>query len=475
ATKGKMTDIDAGKYANITSSGTMQVNNLHFVSKDLPQGMKVSSAQTTFNNEKIQVQHLKGHLGKSDIQVNGTISNYMGYLFADNQPLRGTMNLSSTRFDVNEWMVDEFSGEQAATPSEGVVAVPENLDFVLQSSIGQVLYTNLKLDNLRGQVTIRDQVAKLDKVSFNTLGGRFVTTGSYNTKDLQHPLFSFGLDVQNLDFKSAYNTFNTIKALVPISRLLDGQFSTNFNFAGELGKDMMPVFSTLTGKGVVEVVKAIVTDMRILDQISTLTNLQEVKNLVVEHKNIGAEIVGGNLVIKPFDIQVKDIKMTVGGTNGIDGKIAYVTSLDVPTGKVGNALQTKLTSLTGVKDIKGTDRVTLNLNIGGTLTAPKVSLASSSAKGQAKAVVQSVVQSKLADAKEQLAAKRVVAQDSLKKVLEARRVETEAKAKEEIEKKRKEAEERLRSEAKNKLNNLFSKPKKPVTQPEPAKTDSLKK
>ncbi|MGV3638980.1 MAG: AsmA family protein, partial [Adhaeribacter sp.] len=47
ATKGKMTDIDAGKYANITSSGTMQVNNLHFVSKDLPQGMKVSSAQTT--------------------------------------------------------------------------------------------------------------------------------------------------------------------------------------------------------------------------------------------------------------------------------------------------------------------------------------------------------------------------------------------------------------------------------------------
>ncbi|MGV3503097.1 MAG: AsmA-like C-terminal region-containing protein [Adhaeribacter sp.] len=474
ATKGKMTDIDAGRYANITSSGTMQVNNLHFVSKDLPQGMKVSSAQTTFNNEKIQVQHLKGYLGKSDIQVNGTVSNYMGYLFADNQPLRGTMNLTSTRFDVNEWMVDEFSGEQAASPSEGVVAVPENIDFVLQSSIGQVLYTNMKLDNLRGQVTIRDQVAKLDKVSFNTLGGRFVTNGSYNTKDLQHPLFSFGLDVQNLDFKSAYNTFNTIKALVPISRLLDGQFSTNFNFSGELGQDMMPVFSTLTGKGVVEVVKAIVTDMRILDQISTLTNLQEVKNLVVEHKDIGAEIVGGNLVIKPFDIQVEDIKMTVGGTNGIDGKLAYVTSLDVPTGKVGNALQAKLTSLTGVKDIKGTDRVTLNLNIGGTLTAPKVSLASSSAKGQAKAVVQSVVQSKLADAKQQLEAKKVVAQDSLKKVLEARRVETEAKAKEEIEKKRKEAEERLRNEAKNKLNNLFSKPKKPAAQPEPAKPDSVK-
>jgi hypothetical protein len=464
-----MTDIDAGKYANITSSGTMQVSNLNFVSKDLPQGMKISSAQTTFNNEKIQIQHLKGHLGKSDVQVDGTVSNYMGYLFADNQPLRGTMNLTSTRFDVNEWMVDEYSGEATQSPSEGVVAVPENIDFVLNSSIGQVLYSNLKLDNLRGAVAIKDKVAKLDRVSFNTLGGRFVTTGSYNTKDLQHPLFSFGLDVENLDFKSAYNAFNTIKTLAPIARLLDGQFSTNFNFAGELGKDMMPIYSTLTGKGVLEVVKAMVTDMQVLTRISELTNLSEVRNLFLEHKNIGAEIVGGNLVIKPFDINVKDIKMTVGGTNALDGKIAYVTTLDVPTGKVGNALNAKLTSLTGIKDIKGTERVTLNLNIGGTLTDPKVALSGSSAKGQAKAVVQSLVQSKLADAKEQLAAKRVVAQDSLKRVLEARRVETETKAKEELEKKRKEAEEKLKKGATEQLNKLFSKPKKPAAQPDSTK------
>jgi hypothetical protein len=469
ATKGKMSDIDAGKYANITSSGTMQVSNLHFVSKDLPQGMKISSAQTAFNNEKIQIQHLKGYLGKSDIQVDGTVSNYMGYLFADNQPLRGTMNLNSTRFDVNEWMVDEYSGEATQSPTEGVVAVPENIDFVLNSSIGQVLYSNLKLDNLRGTVSIKDKMAKLNQVSFNTLGGRFVTTGSYNTKDLQHPLFSFGLDVAHLDFKSAYNAFNTIKTLAPIARLLDGQFSTNFNFAGELGKDMMPVYSTLTGKGVLEVVKAIVTDMRVLTRISELTNLNEVRNLVLEHKNIGAEIVGGNLVIKPFDINVKDIKMTVGGTNGIDGKIAYVTALDVPTGKVGNALNAKLSSLTGIKDIKGTERVTLNLNIGGTLTDPKVALLGSSAKGQAKAVVQSVVQSKLADAKEQLAAKKVVAQDSLKRVLEARRVETETKARDELEKKRKEAEEKLKKGATDQLNKLFSKPKKPAAQPDTTK------
>ena len=472
ATKGKMTDIDAGQYANITSSGNMQVNNLSFVSKDLPQGMKITNASTVFNNEKIQVQQMQGFLGKSDFQVNGSISNYMGYLFGKNQSLRGTMNLSSNRFDVNEWMVDEFSGQPTQSASEGVVAVPGNIDFVLNTTAGQVLYSNLKLDNVRGAVTIKDKVARLDNVLFNTLGGSFVTSGTYNTKDLQHPLFSMGLNIKNLDFKSAYNAFNTIKTLAPIAHLLDGNFSTDFNFTGELGQNMMPVYSTLTGKGLVEVVRAVVTNVQVLEKISQLTNLTEVRNLVVENKDFAAEIVGGNLVVKPFDINVKDIKMTVGGTNNADGNIAYVTALDVPTGKIGNALNAKLTSLTGLQDIKGTDRVTMNLNIGGTLTNPKVSLAGGSAKGQAKDMVKNIVQSKLEVAKSNLEEKKQLAQDSIKSVLEAKRVETENKVRTELEAKRKQAEENLKNKASEKLNSLFKKPKPAAA---PVNTDTTQK
>jgi hypothetical protein len=465
ATKGKMTDIDAGKYANITSSGTMQVNNLTYVSQELPQGMKVNNAKVVFDNENINVQALNGAVGKSDIQANGTISNYMGYLFAENQPLRGNLTLTSNRFDVNEWMVDENTGNPTASATEGVVEVPADLDFVLNTTIGEVLYSNLKLNNTRGTVIIKDRIARLDKVAFNTLGGSFVTTGTYNTQNLQRPLFSMGLNINNLDFKSAYNAFNTVKALAPIARLLDGQFSTDFNFAGELGKDMMPIFSTLTGKGVVEVIKAVVTNVQVLEKISQLTNFDEVRNLVVQNENFGAEIVNGNLVVKPFDITVRDIKMTIGGTNNIDGKIAYVTSLDVPTGKVGNALNAKLTSLTGLQNIKGTERITLNLNIGGTLTDPKVALAGGSAKQQAKEAVQNLVQAKLEDAKGKLDVKKQLVEDSLRNELTRRRAEAEAKARTEIEKKRTEAEARLKQQANDKLNSLFKRPGKQATNP----------
>jgi uncharacterized protein involved in outer membrane biogenesis len=461
-TKGKMADIEAGKYANITSSGVMHVNNLTFVSQDLPQGMKVTNAKASFNNEKINVENMNGYVGKSDVQVNGTISNYMGYLFAENQPLRGTMNVSSNRFDVNEWMVDEYSGQPVAqntqTPeAEGVVEVPGNIDFVLNSSVKEVLYDNLNLQNMKGSVIIKDKTAKLQNLAFNTLGGAFVTNGSYNTQNLQHPKFTFDLDIKNLDFKNAFNAFNTIQKIAPIAKFLEGKFSTNFAFAGELGQDMMPVYGSMTGKGIIEVVRAAVKNLKILQKVGAVTQLKEVENFIIENKDIAAEIVNGNLVVKPFDLKVGDMKLTVGGTNNLGGGIDYGMAMDVPTGKVGSALNSKLSSFSGLKDYKAAERVTLNLKVGGTLDDPKVGLAGGSAKGQAKEMVKDVVKARLDVEKDKLAAKRKIAEDSIRHELDRRKQEAENKAKAELDKKRKEAEQKLQEQAKGKLKDLFKK------------------
>jgi hypothetical protein len=439
----------------------MNVDKLTFVSKDLPQGMKVTTANASFNNEKINVQNMSGYLGKSDVQMNGTISNYMGYMFAENQSLRGTMNVTSNRFNVNEWMVDEYSGQpvaqQTSTEATGVVEVPGNIDFVLNSSVKEVLYDNLKLQNMKGAVIIKDKTAKLQNLAFNTLGAAFVTNGSYNTQSLAHPKFTFDLDIKNLEFKEAFNAFETMQKLAPISKFLEGKFSTNFAFAGELGQDMMPVMGTMTGKGVIEVVRAVVKNIKVLNKIGETTNFKEVQNFIIENKDIAAEILNGNLVVKPFDIKVGDLNMTVGGTNNLSGGIDYGVAMDVPTGKVGSALNNKLSSFAGMKDYKGAERVTLNLKVGGTMEDPKVGLAGGSAKAQAKDMVKDVVSSRLNTEKEKLNVKRQAAQDSLQREVDRRKKEAEEKARQELEKKRKEAEQKLQNQAKDKLKGLFGK------------------
>ncbi|WP_114777685.1 AsmA family protein [Botryobacter ruber] len=475
AAKGKMSDIEAEKYSNVTANGNMAISNLSYVSTDLPQGIRITKADAVFNNERVQLQNMSGFLGKSDIQAAGTVSNYLGYALAENQSLRGNFNISSNRFNVNEWMVDENTGQPTSAEQEaqGVVEVPANLDVTLNVDAKEVLYDNLNLKNLSGKVLVKDKVARLQEVTFNTLGGTFATSGSYNTQNLQQPLFDFNLDIKNLQFKEAFNAFSTIKALAPIAGLLEGTFSTKFNFAGEIGQDMMPVLSSLDGRGVIDVVKAAVRNMEVLNKISNLTNLAELKSLIVENRRIDAQIVDGSLVVSPFDVQVGNIDMTVGGSNKPNGEIDYVTALNVPTGKVGRELNSRLAGLVGGDQLKAAERVTLNLNIGGTLTSPKVSLAGGSVKAQAKDIVKEAVQTKLDDAKAKLEERKQQVQDSITNELNRRKLEAEQKARAELEKKRLEAEQQLKQKAADKLGGFLKSKTQPQPQPA-AKPDTAK-
>ncbi|WP_345234383.1 AsmA-like C-terminal region-containing protein [Hymenobacter saemangeumensis] len=484
AAKGNMADVEAGRYQNVVASGNVQASNITYQSKDLPQGVKISSANATFNNNQIAVQSLAGTTGSSDFNASGTVSNYMGYLFVPGQSLLATMTVNSRNFNVNEWMVDEVTAKPtaAAKPgaapakAQGVVQIPKFFDLVLNSSVGNVTYDNLKLTNLKGTVLVKDQTATLQNLTFNTLGGEFATTGSYTSKDLAHPKFNFGLNIKNLSFQNAFSAFNTIKTLVPLASQVEGIFGTNFNVSGEMGPDMMPNLASLSGKGLFDVVRAAVNRSEVMTKIASLTTLPELKEILVVNKRIDAQIVNGNLIVQPFDLTVGDVKMTLGGSNSLAGILEYAAALNVPTGKLGSALSSKVTQLTGVKDLQGTDRVTLGLNIGGTVTNPSVKLTSGSVKDQAKTMVTSVVKTKAADALNNLAAKNKFLKDSTLRVEELNRQALEARAKQEVEKRKLEAEAKAKNEVGRQLNNLFGKPKpKPAPTPTPEPADTTKK
>jgi len=483
AAAGNMADVEAGRYQNVKASGTVQAKNVTYKSKDLPQGVNISSAAGTFNNNQIVIQQLNGTAGTSDFAANGTVSNYLGYLFTPGQPLRGTMNVTSHNFNVNEFMVDPVSEkptagavQKAPAKADGVVPIPKFFDLVLNSKVDNVTYDNLKLNNATGTVTVKNEVATLKDLTFNLLGATFGTTGSYNTQDLAHPKFDLGLNIKNLDFQKAFSSFNTIKALIPLASQVQGVFGTNFSVSGEMGQDMLPKLSSLTGKGLFDIVKASVLQSPVMSQISSLTTLPELKNLQVLNKIVDAQIVNGNFLVKPFDLTIGDVKMTVGGSNSLAGLLSYVTAINAPTGKLGNALNSKLTQLTGVQNIQGTDRVTLGLNIGGSVTSPVVKLTSGSLKDQGKTIVTNVVKTKLTDALLGLANKNKAKTDSTQKATATAQQNSQEQLQLEIQKKKLEAQEKAKQAIGAGLNSLFGGRKKAAAPaPAPAPADTTKK
>jgi hypothetical protein len=457
-TKGIMSDVEAGKYDKTSTTGTMGVKALKYASTDLPQGMTLSDANFAFNPQKMEIKNMVGTIGKSDMNITGYVSNYMGYAFSNNMSvLQGKMNFNSNKFDVNEWMTEDSTATPAAgTPSveESVFEVPKDIDFLMVTDIKTVLYDNMTLDNMTGNVIMKDGIAKLENLAFNAVGGKINMTASYNTKDINHPLFDVSnLEMQEVGFKKAYETFNTMKKFAPVSKLIDGNFSAKMKMNGELGKDMMPLYNTMSGAGALKIAEAALKGNKALSGISALTKVNDLDPLALKNVLVNFHIADGKLAVDPFDIKAGQTKMNVSGNQSLEGALDYVVKMDVPAGAIGSSVNGAIGKLTGGNS-SGSENIKMDVKVGGTASDPKIGLLGSSVKEQAKEAVKTAITNK---AKEELKTNPEVVK--AKEDLAKAQKDAEAKAKAEAEARIKAQQDSIKKKAAEQVKGKLKLPK----------------
>lgn len=465
--RGKMSDVEAERYGQLATSGTMSVQNFKYTSIDLPQGFSINNATGEFNPERITLKNFEGAAGKSDMRMNGYLANYLGYALADNETLRGQLNFKSGKFDLNEWMAEDSTAvpEDTAEAALEVVEIPKNIDFVLQASIAEVLYDDMTLNNMNGSIIVRDSMVRMDNLKFNSLGGSFGMNGTYDTRDIQKPAFDFDMDINNLEIREAYATFTTIQALAPIAKDMNGTFSSDFRIAGLLMPDMSPDMNTLNGKGTILVNDASVQDSKVVGLITKVTKLNNSNEIKLDDVTVKAEIKNGRVFVEPFDVNIGNFKTVVAGSNGIDGSLDYLMKMTVPAGAVGTAVNSAIARLTGNTD-NVSSNIKVNLNVTGTYDDPKVNLAGAEAGDNpaqsAKAAAEAKAREEAAKLKAELEKQKQAAEAEAKRKAEAAKRQAEQKAKEkteevkqEVKKEAENAKKEIKKEAQQKLKQIL--------------------
>jgi hypothetical protein len=387
-TKGKMSDLEAKRYDKLPTSGSASLKAFKYASTDLP-SVTLSNAEMIFNPRQIELRQVVGTIGKSDFNVSGSVSNYIGYVFGKNELLTGSMTFNSNLLDLNEFMTD--TEEAPATEgSYGIIPVPDNIDFLLKSSIKTVKMMDFNITNASGDILVKDGVANLSGLKFNLLGGTFAVNGSYNTKDIEHPKYDFGLKIENLAMAQAAAAFSIVKNYAPVAGLMSGNFSTDFKINGELLQDMSPNLNTVNGEGFVRVAQAALKDSKLVSGITSLTKLDDSNEVTLKDVLMSASIKNGRLSVKPFNVKFGQYATMVEGSTGVDGSISYNLKMDVPAGKLGSQFSSFVSQYTGGKNDPNA-MVPVNIGLGGTFLNPQPKLVMTEQKQQAQEAVTSAV------------------------------------------------------------------------------------
>jgi hypothetical protein len=477
---GRMSAIEKENYEAFQAKGIVELFGMNYKSADLNEQVAIEKMTLRFSPKNLSLEKMDAKMGKSDFSLNGSIDNYLGYFFR-NELLKGQFDFNSNYLDIDQLMgVTTTASTPAATtetassepapvaPDTEPILIPDNIDFALNSNLKKVHYNGIDVTNIKGNIGLKEEVAALNNLTMNALGGTVGLTGSYNSKDHNKPAIDFGYNLGNIEVQQLAKNFLTIKKLAPIAQYAQGKISSKLSMKSDLTKALEPVYSSLTGSGDLFTNVITISGFEPMKKIGESLNMNKLSNQTIKDVKAYFSMANGKVKLKPFTVKMEGIETEISGTSSIDQSIDYELNMNVPKEKIPASLIK--TAEQGLSKING---VIPKLNVatfpaiikvttlvGGTFTKPVIKTnfkeallkatgnlkenIVNSVKEKVKDTVKAVIDNKIKEVKEDLNAKKQALLEDAQK--QADRVKLEGQK----------AGDALRKEAENQCTNLMN-------------------
>jgi hypothetical protein len=448
---GRMSAIEKENYEAFQAKGIVELFGMNYKSADLNEQVAIEKMTLRFSPKNLSLEKMDAKMGKSDFSLNGSIDNYLGYFFR-NELLKGQFDFNSNYLDIDQLMgvtttastpaatTETASSEPAPVAADTEpILIPENVDFALNSNLKKVHYNGIDVTNIKGNIGLKEEVAALNNLTMNALGGTVGLTGSYNSKDHNKPAIDLGYNLGNIDIQQLAKNFLTIKKLAPIAQYAQGRISSKLSMKSDLTKALEPVYSSLTGSGDLFTNMITLSGFEPMKKIGESLNMSKLSNQTIKDVKAYFSMANGKINLKPFTVKMEGIETEVSGTSSIDQSIDYVLNMNVPKEKIPaeliKAAEKGLSKINGVipKLNVATFPAIIKVTtlVGGTFTKPiiktnfKEALLKAtgnlkenivnSVKEKVKDTVKAVIDNKIKEVKEDLNAKKQAILDDAQK------------------------------------------------------------
>ena len=359
---GRMSYIQKELYDRMQASGNINLSNMKLQMEAIPE-VDIKKSTFSFTPRYLKLSETTVNIGDNDLTFDSQFENYIGFALKGTT-LKGNLNIASNKLNLNDFMTSDSTAVEtetatatADTAAMGIIRIPDNIDFRMQVKMKEVLMNKMKFNNLNGLLIVKNSKVDMQNLSLNTMGGSVVVNGAYATPEKGAPSLNAGFSLNQIGFAQAYRDLDMVQQMAPIFEGLKGNFSGSIKVNTELDETMSPVMNTLSGSGSLATKDLSLSGVKVIDMVADIVKKPSLKETKVKDLNIDFTIADGRINTKPFDLTLGDYKMNLSGSTGLDKSIDYKGEITIPA-SAGKVAQLG----------------TVDMNIGGTFTSPKVSI-----------------------------------------------------------------------------------------------------
>jgi hypothetical protein len=369
-TKFDMLSVEKSQYEKINNAGTMSLSGFKYADEN-GKTMNISKALIQFNPSQVNLKQFDATTGKSDLSVTGVLENFYGFIFK-NQELKGNFNLNSNQLAVSDFMTTAEAGK-TDTKTEAM-KIPAFLNASLSAKANTVLYDNLTLKDVSGKLIVKDQKLTMENIKTSIFDGTIGLNGAVSTKG-KVPTFNMDLSLNQVDIAKSFTQLDLLKKLAPIAGIVNGKLNSTIKLNGNLDATAMrPDLKTLTGDLLGQLLSTTLNSNNSTLLTALGSNLKFIDASKINLNDLKAAVTfkDGMVSVKPFNINYKDIKATIGGTHGFDQSMNYNIKFDVPAKYLGTEANALIARLTPAEAAK-LENIPVNASLTGNFTNPKIS------------------------------------------------------------------------------------------------------
>tara|TARA_Y100000589_G_C27181545_1_gene641003 strand:- start:302 stop:2962 length:2661 start_codon:yes stop_codon:yes gene_type:complete len=367
-----MDAIETNAYQRIKNNGSVSVTGFVFSSEDIVNPIQINKADLSFKPGTVSLNSFDAQTGKSDFSATGTINNLLGFLLSDKK-LQGRFNVNSNTFAISDFMVEDESASETSnktTSDSESLKIPDFLDCTITANAKTVIYDNLNLKNVKGQLSIKDQNANLSNMTTDLFNGQLGISGNVNTKEAK-PKFDMKLAMQQFDISQSFKDLEMLQVLAPIAKVVQGKLNSTIDVSGLLDENFSPDLATISGNALAEILTSNV-DVSKSPLLSGLDSKLDFIDFNQIQKDIKTKLSfeNGQVSVKPFTLKYKDIPIEVSGSHSFSNAMNYSAVLQVPAKYLGSDVNRLIGQIND--DEVNKISIPVTANIGGTFSSPAI-------------------------------------------------------------------------------------------------------
>lgn len=333
--KGRQSDAEAGRYQLLNNSGTLQLKDIRLQSQLFPKPLVIHTGDFRFRQDKMIFDRFESSYGNMDFAINGYLTNVIAYALQPDGTLKGKLSLAADKINLNEFTTFDNPGDditRAGTDSSGtgVILIPKNVSLLFTANVKKADYDSVAINDFAGQLFVDSGKVKLEQTHFKLADATFNMDATYEGLTPHKGIFDFKVIADSFSIAEAYRDIPMFREMATSASGVQGIVGLDYQLSGRLDQNMMPVYPSLKGGGVINLKKVKLKGFKLMNAVSRGTERSELKDPALSGINIKTTVNNNIITIDRVKLRIFGFRPRFEGQVSLDGELNIKGRLGLP-------------------------------------------------------------------------------------------------------------------------------------------------